>query len=241
MFDDELLHAFVAGFFGYGSFSAPYWFVGMEEGGGETPEDIALRLRAWEARGKCELEDVVEYHLAIGVSKHFDERGTLQPTWNKLIRVLLSAMGESPETERVRAFQRTEWGRTHGNSCLTELLPLPSPGVDRWLHFTEHSQLPYLASRATYHEHIRPQRVAQLAAKVEAYRPKAVVFYGLKYLPSWQAIAGSEFGATSLPGTHSLRRNGTLYLATRHPAATGVSNAYFHSVGRLIREELSEA
>ncbi len=236
MFDDELLQAFVSGFFGYGSFAAPYWFVGMEEGGGETAEDIALRLRAWEARGKSELEDVVEYHLAIGVSKHFDERGVLQPTWNKLIRILLSAMGESPETERVRAFQRTEWGRPQGTSCLTELLPLPSPGVDRWLHFAEHSKLPYLMSRAAYTEHVRPQGVVQLATKVAEYRPRAVVFYGLQYLPSWQAIAGSGFEATSLAGTYACRRDGTLYLATRHPAATGVSNAYFHSVGRLIRE-----
>ena len=116
MFDDELLHAFVFGFFGYGSFSAPYWFVGMEEGGGNTPEDIALRLRAWEARGKRALEDVVDYHLAIGVSKHFDELGVLQPTWNKLIRIQLAAMGESPTTERVRAFQRTEWGKSNGHT-----------------------------------------------------------------------------------------------------------------------------
>jgi hypothetical protein len=241
MFDDELLHAFVFGFFGYGSFSAPYWFVGMEEGGGNTPEDIALRLRAWETRGKRALEDVVDYHLAIGVSKHFDELGVLQPTWNKLIRIQLAAMGESPTTERVRAFQRTEWGKLSGISCLPELLPLPSPGVDRWLHFTEHSRLPYLASRAAYTEHVRPARVAQLAASVAEYQPKAVVFYGLQYLPSWEAIAGTELRATSVPGTRAFARDGTLYLATRHPAATGMSNAYFHSVGLMIREALGEA
>lgn len=241
MFNDEHLHAFVSGFFGYGSFAAPYWFIGMEEGGGDTPEDINLRLQAWETRGRNELEDLVGYHLAIGVSKFFDERGVLQPTWNKLIRILLSAMGERQDTECVREFQRSEWGRSLGISCLTELMPLPSPGVDRWLHFAEHSQLPYLASRPAYMEHVRPQRVAQLVAKVAEYRPKAVVFYGLQYLPSWEAIAGSKFGASSLAGTHTYRRDGTLYLATRHPAAPGASNEYFQSVGKLIREGLSEA
>ena len=241
MFDDELLHAFVSGFFGYGSFSAPYWFVGMEEGGGNTPEDIALRLRAWEARGKRALEDVVDYHLAIGVSKHFDERGVLQPTWNKLIRIQLAAIGESPTTERVRAFQRTEWGKSNGNTCLTELMPLPSPGVDRWLHFAEHSRLPYLVTRAAYIEHVRPARVAQLAAKMAEYRPKAVVFYGLQYLPSWEAISDTELKATSLPGVRASARDGTLYLAIRHPAATGVSNADFQSVGLMIRDGLGEA
>ncbi len=35
MLDDHLLQDFIDGFYGYGNYNAPYWFVGME-GGGET-------------------------------------------------------------------------------------------------------------------------------------------------------------------------------------------------------------
>ncbi len=33
MLDDTLVTSFMSGFYGYGSYSADYWFVGMEEGG----------------------------------------------------------------------------------------------------------------------------------------------------------------------------------------------------------------
>jgi hypothetical protein len=35
-FDHTLLTDYINGFWGYGTFSADYWFVGMEEGGGGT-------------------------------------------------------------------------------------------------------------------------------------------------------------------------------------------------------------
>lgn len=37
--DDTLLEEFVQGFYGYDNLSAPCWFVGMEEGGGNSAED----------------------------------------------------------------------------------------------------------------------------------------------------------------------------------------------------------
>ena len=235
MLDDELLNAFVNCFYGYGDFHAPYWFVGMEEGGGETPEDIASRLQTWHFRGQRELEDVAEYHAAIGINKYFDTRGVLQTTWNKLIRVLLTAEGTEPSTELVREYQKYKLGRPGGKSCLTELLPLPSPGVDRWLHYAQLSRLPFLATRQAYTEHIQPKRVARLRHKIAEHKPRAVVFYGMQYLPSWETIAGISLNVMSTPGVRSGVVDGTTFLAIRHPAATGVTNAYYHAIGAMIR------
>ncbi len=34
--DDALLEAYMDGFYGYGNLAGPYWFIGMEEGGGDS-------------------------------------------------------------------------------------------------------------------------------------------------------------------------------------------------------------
>ena len=101
MFDDELLHAFIKRYYGYGNFNAKYWFVGMEEGGGSEFAEIWTRINIWRERGSRELEDVAEYHNAIGITHLFNERPRLQPTWNKLIRVLLNAEGLKADAESV--------------------------------------------------------------------------------------------------------------------------------------------
>jgi len=67
MLDDRLLADFMLRFYGYGSFSAPIWFVGMEEGGGADLAELTDRLTAWDQGGRSELEDVAQYHKKIRV------------------------------------------------------------------------------------------------------------------------------------------------------------------------------
>ncbi|MFL7892770.1 MAG: hypothetical protein AB8I56_11970, partial [Anaerolineales bacterium] len=66
MFNDTLLEDFINRFFGYGNFKGKYWFIGMEEGGGNSLEEINRRLDAWDMRGRREVEDVADYHRAFG-------------------------------------------------------------------------------------------------------------------------------------------------------------------------------
>jgi hypothetical protein len=62
---EDLLSDYMDSFLGYGNIQGPYWFVGMEEGGGKTCAEIAQRITQWENRGKQPLEDLFEYHLGI--------------------------------------------------------------------------------------------------------------------------------------------------------------------------------
>jgi hypothetical protein len=48
MLNDQLLEAFMSGFYGFGNYQARYWFIGMEEGGGNKPDDIARQLDIWD-------------------------------------------------------------------------------------------------------------------------------------------------------------------------------------------------
>ena len=123
----------------------------MEEGGGGSFENVETRLSTWQKRRRQELEDVAEFHRAIGLGQYFAEGSPLQPTWSKPIRILLSAEGQfssaegqDQQKEKVRAYQRDSLGRTQGGkNCLIELLPLPRPShsLKDWKMSGEHFQV----------------------------------------------------------------------------------------------------
>src|SRR5437762_88177 len=84
-FDDAQLLQYIDRFYGYGNYSGRHWLVGMEEGGGNSPAEIASRLNTWQKRGKPELDDVLGFHQETGLDRWFRPNPPLQPTWAKLI------------------------------------------------------------------------------------------------------------------------------------------------------------
>lgn len=237
MLNDNLLSEFAASFYGYGDHRADYWFIGMEEGGGDSLEEVQRRLEVWDRRGRHELEDLREFHRQIGVNRWFEERPALQTTWNKMIRIVLSAEGRSPTTDDLRQYQRDQLGRHGGNTVLVELLPLPSPSTDRWL-YGERSQLPQLRSRKAYRDFYMERRSHALHEMVWHYQPSAVVFFSVdaNYRASWERIAGLELVRQEEPDCYVAESDNTVFVATKHPATWGITNAYFESIGQLIRE-----
>jgi hypothetical protein len=237
LFDDQLLSKFVQNFYGYGNYGGQFWFIGMEEGGGNSFSEINTRLAAWENRGRNELEDLAEYHKDIGLMDWFSEKPRLQNTWNKLIRILLNSRGQIPTTEQVREYQKTLLGRLIGDTCLLELLPLPSPSIGQWL-YAQYSQLPYLRDREIYKQECITSRIIHLQDRINQYQPKAVIFYSLSYQEYWKKIAGVDFLLQGSEKIYTGRNESTLFLMTKHPAAQSVTSEYFHQVGQLIANRL---
>lgn len=223
-------------FHGYGSYTGRYWLIGMEQGGGDSFGEIARRLSAWHERGRHELEDAGGYPDAIGVPQWFSPRPRLQPTWSKLIRLVLGANGQEPATEQVREYQGASLGRLRGDTCLLELLPLPSPSTSRWL-YAEHSQLPWLADRQTYTRAYLAPRIGHLRKRIHEHRPQVVIFYSLGHREYWQRIADVPFREEE-EGLHIGRGGRTLFIITKHPTTQGITNEYFHQAGRKIGAEL---
>ena len=238
MQNDFLLEEFIHNFYGYGNYRGNYWFIGMEEGGGNSIEEINRRLNSWNTRGRLALEDVAEYHFAIGIPKHFRDPAKLQPTWNKLIRILLSAQGQPGTTDDVREYQKSSLGRPNGDSCLLELLPLPSPSTGKWL-YGQHSSIPYLKSRKLYSQTCTSFRADHIRSRITEYEPKAVVFYSFSYKDFWQEIAGLDLQKSENGEYYIARENSTLFLITKHPAAKGVTNQYFENIGELIKNSFT--
>jgi hypothetical protein len=226
MFDDELLQAYIDGFYGFGDYQAPYWFVGMEEGGGDSAEYLAWKFNSWHENGRLELE-----HMA-------DERPNIQKTWGGLIRILLSSRGPSPAPEEIKKYQRTRLAHKGDESALLELMPLPSPSQGHWLHYASNSQLPFLKSRREYVDHVAPHRVARLQALILEHQPRVVVFYGKSYWYFWHRIAGVPFQSAPLDDVSFANNEHTLFVIAKHPANRGARNADFDAIGQFIGQQV---
>jgi len=235
--NDQLLTEFADTFYGYGNFQANYWLVGMEEGGGNSVEEINLRLQTWERGGKRALEDLADFHQQIGMPEYFRTKAKLQTTWNKLIRIILSHQGFTPTTDDVRAYQRDKLGRTEYETCLLELLPLPSPSTSDWLYGAQ-SGLSQLNTREVYRNHFAPKRVKAIQDQIRFNQPRYVIFYGANYLEWWQAITNTTLIEEQL-GKHRYWKGidgGTIFMIVAHPSAIGITNSYFHEVGQILKE-----
>jgi hypothetical protein len=136
----------------------------------------------WRALRYGELVDIAAHH-----DKHdrdwFGESVTkTQPTWQKLIWLLMYYEGREPTANAVLAYQKTRLGRMNDETALLELSALPAygSGIPR----------PRMLFRA--------ERVALIRERLLAHEPEVVVFYspdnrpGRRYVDAWEAIIGAR-------------------------------------------------
>ncbi|MBY0437040.1 MAG: hypothetical protein K2W80_02525 [Burkholderiales bacterium] len=234
MLDHALLRDFCSKFYGYGNPLAQHWFISMEEGGGNTEQELERRLVAWRDRGCRDLEDVSEYHRAIRQDEWFGPHPKIQRTWAAMIRVELAWGGLSTDVESVRRYQRDHLGRTNGSTRLSPLLPLPSKSLDHW-HYPAWTADHAFLTRSRYRDEFLAVRVAHLAQALSVNQPRTVTFLGLSCLPQWQRIAGNTPLVPSELG-HVGKSGQTTFVVCTHPAVKGVKNEYFVAVGRHHRD-----
>ena len=208
------------------------WFIGMEEGGGDSFDDISRRLSVWESRGEHELEDVRDYIFAIGIEKYFREPVTLQRTWGHLIRVFLSMNSQPTNSQNLKDFQKDQFAREAGDICIMELMPLPSPGLVKWL-YSQWSNLDYLRTRESYLRHVLPDRIKLIHSKIETFKPPFVIFYGFSYKEYYEKIAGSRFHFDKENECYRYQNKDTFFLIMKHPVARNVNDQYFIKIGKL--------
>jgi len=232
-FDNQLLESMINKFYGYGNYQGDYWFIGMEESGGDFA-NINHRINTWSKRGGQEIEDMAEYYTAMAAGET-----NIQPTWKGLIRIILSAKGyKNITTKHITEYQINSLGRKNKETCLLELFPLPSPSTRHWL-YGQHSQLSFLTDRDTYRKHCVEKRVNHLNQKIVECQPKAVVFYGKGYEYYWKKLTDVEFLPT-IEGFLVGKNSQTIFVIAKHPVAFGTSNEYFHNIGKLITSKFSK-
>src|SRR4051812_9353740 len=240
---DDLLAEYAARFFGFGTWKAKIWLIGVEESGGATFDEVDARLRAWNERGKNELESAPAFYPAFGVKGWHGPSAKIEPTWKQLIRMLLLARGERDSQKAILEYQRTRFGAAEGDICLAELLPLPSPTAADWA-YQNWSNLDWLEGRAVYLKELKSRRMNYLKDRVAEHRPKVVIFYGttladgVSLLPVWIQIAGRGRFGQAIEGQRILlsqQTEHTLFLVTRHPLIE--TDTYFQQIGKFLHAE----
>ncbi len=223
MLSPDLLAAYMHTFYGYGAWTAKYWFVGMEEGGGDSLEEIERRITVWHDRGRRALEDLRDYHLAIGVPRYFGSKPKLQRTWRALMRVVLTAQGARVDLDVLRAYQSTRLGRVGGETALIELLPLPAPGKTApWLY--AQSGIASLRTREEYEAALGPPRTKTILDAIDRFQPRAIVTYGNG--PMWRDTFKASRPLNAKAWT-------TTIISTHHPEGAR-SNKHWDEIGRFI-------
>lgn len=236
LLDQDLLRAYITDSWGYGNPKGEFWFVGMEQGGGTSVEELHRRLAAWNERGRAQFDDLHEYHVAIGELRWSAPKPRIQPTWRHLIRIVLAANGDETSQEAIRKYQSEELGRRFGNTCLLELLPLPSRNTKNWPYY-EWTGLCEMKDRETYLTNAGGTREVGLRELIDYYAPRAVVFYGTTYKERWQRIVQAPFKDIGIKDVACTHRRSVLCFTVPHPQAHGVSGPLFECVGRFITEK----
>ncbi len=207
MYDADAL---ANGWFGYGNWNAPYWFVGMEPGGEEGESNFAR----WAQLGRGELLDIVAHHESHPLD-WFSDASATQSTWAKLIWLLLAFKGLDPSRAATLDYQRKRLGRVHDETALLELSAFAAP----------HAQSDVPRNRN------REQRIEIIRQRLHDRRPHFVVFYSTKpaYAKAWSQIAEA-----SLCEGKPVMIGGTAFLMSYHPQYKR-GKAYWIELGQRLR------
>jgi hypothetical protein len=187
MMTAELVHRRVANFWGYGSFKAPTWFVGMEEGlGPETELEERFRVS-----GKATIDIRRDMARIPHAMRWFQPpRPPIQQSWKYPVALYLYLRdGRAPNREEIRAYQLHILGDIdREDSCVIELMPLPARSTrdEDWLY------LKYVGTRQQFFKRYRPERVRQLRDLITTHRPHLVIFYGMTYVSDWVDVIGQS-------------------------------------------------
>ncbi len=220
--------------YGYGSWDAPYWFLGTEEEShNDESSELVERIAIWRQRGCRDLDDSLLFDAEL--TRYLKQRNKMQgenaiqhPTWMKMQLLLRGYLGipEDKLDHKSRLlFQNEKWGRQPGETCLVNLSGLACTSAN------------YDVPNDLYRE----ERIKVLYNKISSCQPKFVVMYGKSYKDSWEKISG---WADKMPSADTVfakfrRSETTIFAITPHPSAFGPTNNDWSELGELLRRLVS--
>src|SRR5690606_2669800 len=216
----EIILNRIAKFFGYGDLNSDIWFVGMEEGfndKGLTNAQIEQNLIArFNATYNCVVVDCRRDMTTVSDHMKFYSAGAkIQPTFNPLIRILFSYLGNPFPIHgakgKVIDFQIYHFGSksvmtdipsiderlspyidARFNHCSLDLMPFPSRTAAQWNFYENWAnkyKIPEIETRQSYESSFMNKRKKSLICLINLYKPKIVIFYGHgTHLKVWKEI-----------------------------------------------------
>jgi hypothetical protein len=194
MITKEIIENRIKNWWGYGSFEAPVWFVGMEEGlGGTQPTELENRFLATDGKITMDIRKGMET-----VPLHIRALDEQQPLWDYQIALYLYLKNgtEPKQNERSDYQKRTFANIDVKETACIDLMPLPSRGTKEsdWFYAKYDDGNLNLESRSRYLKKYKTARVEALKELINEHKPKVVIFCSLGYLRTgdWAKIIGEN-------------------------------------------------
>lgn len=244
--EEKAIKHWIDNFYGYGSWQAPFWFIGFEESGGEVPEEVADKLNYFgrvHSSNDNALCDIRELYRHVGVQSddskkglfsnryqyRFDGQAIQHGVWKNLIAFIHGYKGE-PLPDLLAFQQHSFLSPSKNNEALIQLYPLPSPHNHAWYYsWLDMPQLGFLKRRTLYQEHLYERRMQHILSNINTYKPQVVLMYGMENINALKKTIQAFFQdakfkmvkATKLqiPQHHRVDFHGvTMLLTTQIPA-----------------------
>jgi hypothetical protein len=239
--DEKALKHWIEHFYGYGSWAARVWFIGYEEHGGETPEEVSEMLgyfgKAYHEATGPTLCDIRELHRHRAFRREgpksdlydnhfqyrFDSNAVLHGTWKNMTAFVHGYRNE--KVFDVYAYQKEQFASQGGNEALIELYPLPSPHKHTWYYnWLDLPHLQFLRSRKLYQDFLYERRMNTILSNVATFSPDVVLMYGMDNINNLKTTIGNFFqgckfklvqaSSNKIPQHHITSLGGTTMLIT---------------------------
>jgi hypothetical protein len=247
LIEEKKLSHWIENFYGYGSWQAPCWFVGYEEGGGDLPEEVAEKINYFERVHKPNQEGVLsdirdlyrhvsmrEYGPKTGLFNNryeyrFGQQAVQNSIWKNLIAFEHGYRNKNlPDLLAYQ--QQTFASPAVHNEAVIQLYPLPSPHNHAWYYsWLDFPQLSFLKSRLLYQERIYENRIRCILSNIKIHKPELVLMYGMNSINTLKKSVQDFFEGVSFkmikgtklqtPQHHRAEFHGTtLLITTQIPA-----------------------
>ena len=208
-----MIEAYCKQFFGYGRWDAPVWFVGLEEAGAGTPDELQARLSAWDQQ--------LMRMLLLARGEPVEEEALLE--YQKHTLGAFSGHACLTELSPLPAPNHLAW--PYANR-----LDLPA-----WIRNREQFMQTVLPGRAaTLREKIALQHPRAVVFYFWTQRQHAEAVAGREF----QLLLRGESCGALRDELLGFSRSGTQYFITGHPAAQypGDPDDYFAELGHHFRQ-----
>lgn len=210
LIEEKKLKHWIDNFYGYGSWDARIWFIDYEEGGGDTPEEVAEKFNYFFdlAGSKAELNDIRELYRRVSfradgpraeifrnVNEYrFGPHSKPHGVWKNLIAFVHGYRRK--KMPDVLAYQRKLFASAANRSeALIPLYPLPSTHNHAWYYsWLDMPAFPFLKSRPLYEEQMFGQRMNTIVENIRSYKPEVVLMHGMNNINTLKkSFPGADF------------------------------------------------
>lgn len=196
LIDEQALKYWIDNFYGYGSWGAGIWFVGYEEGGGDTPEEVAEKINYFHNTHisnpqptLCNIRELYK-HVTFPIDGpkadlftnlyqyRFGKNATQHGSWKNLIAFAHSF--QNRKLPNLLNYQKNVFAQSPGNNeALLRLYPLPAHNHAWYYSWLDMPNLGFLKSRVAYQEHVYLNRMNRILQNISEHGPELVLMYGM--------------------------------------------------------------